>query len=347
MRLIFPRCRHAKRAKSLFCHSKGMNLICPKHRFTLERLDSEDAYRCPSGCNFPIISNIPRFTPMDNYAASFGLQWNKFRTAQLDSYTRTSISRDRLMRLVGGSLEIFKGKSVLEAGCGAGRFTEIMLATGAKVFAADLSTAVEANYQNCKEYPDYFVCQGDILDLPVLPEQFDIVVCIGVIQHTPDPEASMAVLCTYVKPGGLLVIDHYTYGYPITSLRRALRSFLLKKSKTFSMRFCQALTAILWPIHKILWKMKAIAGIESLRSRFIRYSPIVDYYQSYPQLNTKLLYEWAVLDTHDTLTDCHKHLRRAEEIKYHLESCEMVEVEAVYAGNGVEARARKRLKAQE
>ena len=54
-----------------------------------------------------------------------------------------------------------RGKNVLEVGCGAGRFTEVMLAAGARVFACDLSSAVEANYANCNSWPEYFVCQAD------------------------------------------------------------------------------------------------------------------------------------------------------------------------------------------
>ena len=195
---------------------------------------------------------------MENYASSFGLQWNEYRTTQLDSFTGVPISRSRLERLMGGSPNILKGKRVLEAGCGAGRFTEIMLQSGAQVFGADISSAVEANYANCSKYPDYFVCQADILNLPVHPGSFDIVVCIGVIQHTPEPEKTMAALCSYVKPGGLLVMDHYTYGYPITLSRRLLRTFLLRMSPVFSLRFCKGLTALLWPFHRLLWKLRKL-----------------------------------------------------------------------------------------
>ena len=37
------------------------------------------------GKKYEIINNIPRFVKSDNYANSFGLQWNKFRKTQLDS----------------------------------------------------------------------------------------------------------------------------------------------------------------------------------------------------------------------------------------------------------------------
>jgi SAM-dependent methyltransferase len=319
-------------------------LYCHDHSVLLEFRTSDEKYLCPLGCSFPVIGNIPRFVPIDNYASSFGLQWNEYRTTQLDSVTGLSISRDRLTRLLGGTLDILRGKKVLEAGCGAGRFTEILLASGAHVFAVDISTAVEANYKNCNNYSDYFVCQADILKLPVKPEQFDIVICMGVIQHTPNPEQTMIALCAQVKPGGLFVMDHYTYGYPITLSRRILRAFLLRMPKAFSLQFCKILTTLVWPFHKMFWRGKKFSIVNIMRSIFLHLSPVVDYHDAYPQLGQQLLKAWATLDTHDTLTDCYKHLRSAEEIKTHLQQCGMIVIEAVYAGNGVEVRARKPLK---
>jgi SAM-dependent methyltransferase len=296
---------------------------------------------CECGCAFELVNQIPRFVPAKNYSSSFGLQWNTFRTTQLDSHTGLAISRDRLTRIAGGSLDVFKGKKTLEAGCGAGRFTELMLEAGSNVFAVDLSTAVDANYQNCSRYDHYYVAQADIMNLPVEPEQFEIVLCIGVIQHTPNPEATIKVLCSHVKPGGLLLMDHYTFGYPITPARRWARSFLLGKDEKFSLRFVQYLVKLLWPLHKYLYANRSNRKLQKLVRSFLYWSPVVDYHYDYGQLGDKLLYEWGLLDTHDTLTDRYKHLRSAEEIEAVLNISGMTKVETVYAGNGVEARAWK------
>jgi SAM-dependent methyltransferase len=320
-------------------------LVCPTHYVQLRLNNSREgkSFVCTSGCIFPVENGIPRFVASDTYAASFGLQWNKFRTIQLDSYTGLTISRDRLTRLLGGDLGIVKGKSVLEAGCGAGRFTECLLEAGANVFAADISTAVDANYENCSKFPNYFVCQADLVNLPVNPGQFDIVVCIGVVQHTPSPEKTMEQLCSYVKPGGMLVMDHYTHGYPMPLSRRLLRSFLIKRSPRFRMSFCRTLRDLLWPFHKMLFTLRKIPGIARVRSLFLRASPLVDYHDAYPEIGSKLLREWAFLDTHDLLTDFYKHLRSADEIRSHLEKCGMQLIATVYAGNGIEVRAQKPL----
>ena len=190
----------------------------------------------------------------------------------MDSFTGLSISRDRLTRIAGGSLDVFRGKTILETGCGAGRFTELMLESGAFMFASDLSNAVEANYENCCGYPNYFVCQADLRELPVLPEQFEIVVCIGVIQHTPDPEETIKILYSQVKPGGWLFIDHYSHGYPFTPARKRLRAFLLTLPGPKAMLLVERIVNLLWPIHKLLNKYKHNKFIAKLRQVFLYWS---------------------------------------------------------------------------
>lgn len=317
-----------------------MHYFCPEHKELLD-LFGASALQCPHGCVYPIVSGIPRFVPADNYASAFGLQWNKYRTTQLDSQTGLSISSERLTRLLGGSMEIVRSKAVLEAGCGAGRFSELLLSAGACLSAVDISSAVEANLATCSGFPNYRVCQASILELPFLPEQFDVVICVGVIQHTPDPEQTIGKLCDQVKPGGMLVIDHYTHGYPESFSRRVLRTMLLKMPRKFGIPFCRALTALLWPLHALLWRLRGTPGVGRVRDVFLRASPLVDYHDAYPQLGPALLRTWATLDTHDTLTDRYKHLRSAEQIAVQLEKCGMTRIETCYAGNGVEARAIK------
>lgn len=327
-------------------NSKLSNYVCPTHKQFLNDQceDGQNILACDCDCSFPIIRGIPRFVSGDRYVTSFGLQWNKYRTTQLDSHTGLTISRDRLTRLLGGSLDVVNGKKILEAGCGAGRFSEILLEAGAHLCAVDLSTAVDANYQNCSKFPNYSVCQASILELPFPPEQFDLVICIGVIQHTPNPEQTMTALCRQLKPGGLLVIDHYSHNYPATTSRRLLRALLLRLPEEMRIPICNTLTFFLWPLHRLFWRGNNLPFFGRLRHFFLRLSPLVDYHDAYPQLGPHFLKRWATLDTHDTLTDHYKHFRSADEIRNHLQQCGMINIEAYYAGNGVEARAWKQLR---
>jgi 2-polyprenyl-3-methyl-5-hydroxy-6-metoxy-1,4-benzoquinol methylase len=75
---------------------------------------------------------IPRLLALEsNYADAFGEQWNQYRMTQLDSYTNTTISKERLKRCLGDvlwqRLEQLERLEILETGCGAGRFTEVLL----------------------------------------------------------------------------------------------------------------------------------------------------------------------------------------------------------------------------
>ena len=91
--------------------SQFIPLICPKHQTSLVKRDA--AYVCKEGCRYPIVSGIPRFVEVENYASSFGIQWNEFRKTQLDSFTGLSISEKRLRRLFGGHFDFLRGKQLL------------------------------------------------------------------------------------------------------------------------------------------------------------------------------------------------------------------------------------------
>lgn len=328
-------------------------LRCPRHRQPLEPKGAASPgaapeLRCAAGCAFPVRDGIPRFVESSGYAGAFGVQWNAFRRTQLDSHTGTTISRDRLSRCLGGSLDGVRGKDVLETGCGAGRFTEVLLGAGARVFACDLSSAVVANFVNCAASPDYFVCQADVLSLPFARASFDVVVALGMIQHTPSPERTIAALAEMPRPGGLLVIDHYA-PLPNPGLRllgaitprHLLRQLFLRLPPQAALRAAAGVTRALLPLHRALWRPGRAARIA--RAVWRRLSPVHDYYDRLPGLSRALLEEWAFLDTHDALTDRYKHLRTPTQVAAALTAAGLEVEHCGRGGNGVEARARRPL----
>src|SRR5205823_9657548 len=76
---------------------------------------------------YPVRDGIPRFVDELDYVESFGEQWKRYRRVQLDSETGKSLSRTRLLDGTGWSPEELRDELVLEVGCGAGRFTEVLL----------------------------------------------------------------------------------------------------------------------------------------------------------------------------------------------------------------------------
>jgi ubiquinone/menaquinone biosynthesis C-methylase UbiE len=324
--------------------SSAFDHVCPSHGLPLvfETSAAGGFLHCEKGCCFPVVRDIPRFVPDDLYASSFGLQWNTFRKTQLDSYTGAPISEDRLARILGG-LDWLKGKKVLEAGCGAGRFSEVLLKVIGEgmLQSLDLSCAVDAAKENCKGFSGHQICQADILAMPFRPESFDVVICIGVAQHTPNPEKTIAALSRMVRPGGRLFIDHYAPGYPMSFFRTKLRNYLLTKDSEYCMRFCTWLRNRLWPLHTKLHTLRNKLIWGKFYSLLCKISPLVDYQDAYPQLSQSILREWALLDMHDLLTDVYKHLRTTDQIAETLISLGLEIERCEYAGNGVEAAARR------
>ena len=289
-----------------------------------------------SGESFPIVGGIPRFVPPDNYAAAFGLQWKEFAKTQLDSHNKTHISRERLERCLGGDLAALKGKAVLEAGCGAGRFTELLVGAGAMVHAIDLSAAVEANRENIGEHPNYRVAQASILSFPFPRGVFDVVICLGVLQHLPSPEEGIRSLWSMLKPGGLLVIDHYRrHRLPLPFAGDFWRLFLKRMSPARALKVSDALVRFFYPLH---W---AFRGSLQAQRLLCRVSPVLVYFHAFPQLTPSQQYEHSRLDTYDSLTDFYKHLRSAKEIERACESLGARDIRVWEGGNGVEARCRK------
>lgn len=289
------------------------------------------------GVTAEIINNIPRFVHSGSYASLFGDQWKEYKKTQLDSYTGSPTSESRLDRCLGvGLKDDLAGKVVLEAGCGAGRFTEVLLKKGAVLVSSDLSSAVEVNAENFPVSDKHLVIQADINNMPFADESFDVVICIGVIQHTPDTEKTIEDLYKLVKKGGTLVIDHYSYDRSnYLRLARLYRIFLRKKTAEYTIPYTKKLVKKYLPLHKKVAKNKLLSVLLN------RISPVVSYYSVFPQFSEKLQQEWALLDTHDSLTDWHKRFRNKKQITETLKNLGAVDIHCAYGGNGVEANCKK------
>ncbi|HUI41917.1 MAG TPA: hypothetical protein VL523_08115, partial [Terriglobia bacterium] len=160
--------------------------------------------------------------------------------------------------------------------------------------------------------------------------------CLGVIQHTPSPETTLAKLYRQVKPGGWLVVDHYTHGAGRwASVKPLFRVVMRRLPPQAALRCTERLVDAFLPLHRRLKNSRL--GWPLL----CRVSPITTFYRSVPGLPDGLQREWALLDTHDSLTDWHKHLRTAGQLEATLGALGAVEVTCRYAGNGVEARCRR------
>lgn len=289
--------------QTLVCPATGQNLhpdtatSGPSDTPTLATADGKQRY--------PVKGGIPRFVAPENYADSFGYQWNKYAKLQLDSCNGTSFSRERFFSITEWSPEEMRGKKVLDAGCGAGRFAEVALATGAEVTAMDLSQAVEACQRNLGDSPNLSVMQASIYEMPFRQGSFDYAYCIGVIQHTPDPKRSVLEICKMVKPGGRVGFWIYERDWKsylgTIGFKYLLRPWTMKMSRQQVERFSNFLERLCWPINRIARRCGLPGKI------VMRMLPVASAYLQDVPLSDEDFREWIRLDTFDMYSPAHDH----------------------------------------
>ncbi len=314
------------------CRAEKLSLRIDKE--TREGEVDEGGIDC-IGCgkSFPIVRALPRFVPQSNYADSFGLQWNIHARTQLDSHSKLPISRARVFEVTGWGSNL-QGQRLLEAGSGAGRFTEVLAKTGAEILSFDYSSAVDANQSNNGGATNLQIFQGDIFNIPLKEGAFDKVFCLGVLQHTPDPFAAFQSLTRYVRPGGQLVVDAYTRNLAaLLQWKYVLRPITKRMDKKRLYRAVEAATPFFIPAAKWLRKVGGRAGA--------RLVPIVEY--SHLGLEPELNKQWAILDTFDMYSPAHDHPQSLATVRNWFESAGFEEIEVRYGPNGVVGRGVKKV----
>ncbi len=99
---------------------------------------------------------------------------------------------------------------MLDVGCGAGRFSEVMAEHGARVIGVDMSDAVYSACENLTNYPNVQIMRADVMALPFDDGMFDIIFSIGVLHHTPDTEQAFKKLPKLLKQGGEVAVWVYS-----------------------------------------------------------------------------------------------------------------------------------------
>jgi len=166
----------------------------------------------PSGDSYPIVRGVPRFVSEENYAASFGRQWNRWPRVQFEAENEglpMAGHTTRMWETVTAAPAALNGATVVEFGCGSGRFLDVVRARGGVAVGLELSSAVEPAAANFADCPDVLVVQGDLLQPPFRPGAFDAGYSIGVLHHTPDPAGGLAELARVVRPGGWVACSIY------------------------------------------------------------------------------------------------------------------------------------------
>jgi SAM-dependent methyltransferase len=280
---------------------------------------------CPH--EYPIVGFIPRFVAAENYAKTFGFQWNEFRATQLDSHTGLPLSRERFEFSTGVPQAELSGMIVLDAGCGAGRFAEVALNGGAELVAVDYSSAVDACWKNLGPSPRLNVVQADIYRLPFEAGTFDLAYCLGVLQHTPDVARAFRALVEQVRPGGKLAVDVY----PRLLLNLLWPKYWLRPfTKRMSAR--KLMPLVRWMVDTLL-PVSLVVGRVPVVGRRLRYAiPVANHEPDFP-LSPEQVREWALLNTYDMLAPVHDHPQSAKTLATWFLSAGLSEIEVFRRGH--------------
>ena len=112
------------------------------------------------------------------------------------------------------------GKSLLDIGCGGGIFSESMTIRGAKVAGIDMGTApISVAKMHAIEMNltiDYSQCTAEELAAKN-PGSFDIVCCLEMLEHVPDPGAIIKACATLTRHGGSIYLS---------TINRNIKAFL-------------------------------------------------------------------------------------------------------------------------
>lgn len=278
-------------------------LVCPKCKGTLASSDpdseeiGEGSLECAAcSVNYPIINGIPRFVEPENYASSFGYQWNLFRKEQLDSFNGTTLSADRLRNETGWTADDLNGKWVLDAGCGAGRFLDAAAVPGANVVGVDISSAIDAAKENLAGRDKVHFVQASIYELPFRDGTFDRCYSLGVIQHTPDTARSLRSIAAMVKPGGEIAVTIYPRK-PWTKLysKYWLRPVTKRIEQATLLKLIRGVMPAAFPITDVLFRLPGLGRV------FKFLIPVANYVDE-RALTREQRYQWAILDTFDMLS---------------------------------------------
>jgi len=108
---------------------------------------------------------------------------------------------------------------VLDVGCGGGILSEAMARNGARVLGVDLAQAVldvaELHALESRVPVEYRAIAAEEL-AAAQPDSFDLVTCMEMLEHVPDPAATLKALAALVKPGGDVIVS---------TLNRKLQAF--------------------------------------------------------------------------------------------------------------------------
>jgi len=184
------------------------------------------------------------------------------------------------------TLEDFRGKDVLDCGCGGGQHINFVAPYAKHITGVDLN-ALSAARDSTKDLQNVTLVEADLAEMN-LGRQFDVVYCIGVLHHTDSPDRTFQNIARHCKPGGKVIV--WVYSREGNFLNRTLlewikRAILLNLPRAVNLAVAHFLTALLYiPIYTIYLLP-------------LKFLPFFEYFQNW----RKLSYHRNLLNVFDKL----------------------------------------------
>jgi SAM-dependent methyltransferase len=266
------------------------------------------------GRQYPLMKGVLRFVDAQEYAGSFGFQWQLYARTQLDDASSQRSER-AFRRRTGFRPEDLAGKLVLDVGCGMGRFAEVATRWGAHVVGIDLSLASEVAAKNLAERTAT-IFQADVFKLPFAPGSFDYIYSIGVLHHTPDCEKAFMGLPKLLKPGGQIAIWLYSAYNPWYRMSDVYRKVTKRMKPQTLHKFCR-LVVPLYGLHQGLKKIPLVGRLASSSLAWL-----------VPMSHNKDA-TWRVLDTFDWYSPWYQSKHTYEEVFRWFEDCGLQDLKVI------------------
>ncbi len=191
----------------------------------------------------------------DVVVGGFDYEWSLFRSVRTIDLARIF---ERYFDIVPPEL-LGSEQTVLDAGCGAGRWSCEVAARGPRVIALDLGMSVEVAKANAAATDRVGCVQADLRNLPIAGSSVDWAYSLGVLHHLAQPNEALRRLVGCVRPGGAVLL--YLY-YALDNRGPAYRALFhvvdlvrrgtsrLPRSAALVVAFCFAI-GVYWPLARL------------------------------------------------------------------------------------------------
>jgi carbamoyltransferase len=198
------------------------------------RVEQDHLVCTKTGQTFPVCDGIPQlFWPHDSIASSSDVteivkafyEETPFPNYDDHDSVRSLIEKSRrgqYARVLDDSIPY--NSTILEVGCGTGQLANFLGISCRQVIGTDMclnSLRLAEQFRREHGLNRVRFAQMNLFKPCFKPEQFDVVLCNGVLHHTADPWGGFQIIQRLVRPGGHIIVGLYNkYGRLLMDLRR-------------------------------------------------------------------------------------------------------------------------------